>query len=471
MRPLQNNTIFWYDYETFGLKPSISPIAQFAGVRTDLDLNIIDKPIILYNQPNNDFLPEIEACLLTEITPQICQERGIPEYEFIGKIIAQMSVPNTCICGFNNIKFDDEFTRWTLYRNLMKVYDHEWKNNNSRWDIINVVRMCAAMRFDGLVIPTNDEGQINFKLENLTRENNITHSNAHDAMADVYATIEIAKLIKNMQPKLYDYFFYNRNKKMINNIMNLSQRPMLVHSSSKFFNKFYNTSIIVPLDNHPVNKNSIICYDLRYEVDDFLSLPADECKKRLYTKIKDLPDNSQRIALKAISINQAPVVAPISIMQNDPKLWQRINLDKKEVENRYNLLLQNIKQILPKIVDIYSDNNFDNQNQDVEQTLYGGGFISDNDYNLLSQFRADPTTNRQFLFQDNRLEELTFRYQAKYYPNSLAAEQQQKWDRHRLQKMDKESYVKNITDYKNNNSIGSEKLKILDDLQNWCDEI
>ena len=36
-------TFYWYDYETFGLSPKVQRIAQFAGIRTDEDLNILEE--------------------------------------------------------------------------------------------------------------------------------------------------------------------------------------------------------------------------------------------------------------------------------------------------------------------------------------------------------------------------------------------------------------------------------------------
>ena len=83
---MSDYSFLWHDYETFGAQARRDRPAQFAAIRTDSELNEIGEPIMLYCQPANDFLPEPEACLITGITPQICLERGIPEYQFAAKI-------------------------------------------------------------------------------------------------------------------------------------------------------------------------------------------------------------------------------------------------------------------------------------------------------------------------------------------------------------------------------------------------
>ena len=79
------NSLYWYDYETFGLDPSRDGISQFAGIRTNERLEVIGEPLTIYCYPPIDRLPSPEACLVTGITPQIALETGIPEKEFIQK--------------------------------------------------------------------------------------------------------------------------------------------------------------------------------------------------------------------------------------------------------------------------------------------------------------------------------------------------------------------------------------------------
>ena len=111
-------TILWHDYETWGISPKFDKPAQFAGIRTDLDLNIIGEPEMFYCQPPADYLPHPEACLITGITPQKAMKEGLCEADFAARIHQLFSTPNTCVAGYNNIRFDDEVTRYLLYRNF-----------------------------------------------------------------------------------------------------------------------------------------------------------------------------------------------------------------------------------------------------------------------------------------------------------------------------------------------------------------
>ena len=147
---MSSSSIYWYDFETFGANPHKDRVCQFAGVRTDENLNIIGDPLVIFCKPSDDFLPNPFACLITGITPQTALAKGINEFEFTRKINEEFSTPNTCVVGYNNIKFDDEFMRRLLYRNLFDPYEREYKNQNSRWDIIDMVRLCGAVRPEGI---------------------------------------------------------------------------------------------------------------------------------------------------------------------------------------------------------------------------------------------------------------------------------------------------------------------------------
>ena len=168
-------SFYWHDYETFGTDPARDRPAQFAGLRTDADLNVIGDPLVIYCRPAPDFLPHPRACLVTGITPQEALEKGLPECEFIARIHEELARPCTCGVGYNSLRFDDEFTRYTLYRNFFDPYSREWQNGNSRWDIIDMVRTACALRPDGIEWPLREDGLPSFRLEDLTAANGIGH--------------------------------------------------------------------------------------------------------------------------------------------------------------------------------------------------------------------------------------------------------------------------------------------------------
>ena len=108
------HSFLWYDLETFGRDPRRSRIAQFAAIRTDLELNPIGEPVSLYCQPALDLLPSPEATLITGITPQQAVRDGLREAEFFGRVHEELAIPGTCAVGYNSLRFDDEFIRYGL---------------------------------------------------------------------------------------------------------------------------------------------------------------------------------------------------------------------------------------------------------------------------------------------------------------------------------------------------------------------
>nr|WP_049769269.1 hypothetical protein [Buchnera aphidicola] len=102
---------------------------------------------------------------------------------------------NTCIIGFNNLKFDNLITRNIFYRNCFDPYEWSWKNGNSTWDMLNVLRAFYIYYPKNIFWPKNSKGYVSFKLSDFTKINNITHANVHDASSDVLATIEVARLL------------------------------------------------------------------------------------------------------------------------------------------------------------------------------------------------------------------------------------------------------------------------------------
>ncbi|SPW30976.1 Exodeoxyribonuclease I [Edwardsiella tarda] len=239
-------SFLFHDYETFGQHPALDRPAQFAGVRTDADFNIIEEPQVFYCRPADDYLPQPEAVMITGITPQTALAQGICEAEFAERIHQLFSVPGTCVVGYNNIRFDDEVSRNLFYRNFFDPYAYSWQNGNSRWDLLDVLRTCYALRPQGIVWPENEQGLPSFKLEHLSQANGIEHSNAHDAMADVYATIEMAKRAKQAQPRLFDYLFQLRNKNRVAQLIDIAEMTPLVHVSGMFGALRGNTSLVAP---------------------------------------------------------------------------------------------------------------------------------------------------------------------------------------------------------------------------------
>ena len=419
------SSFYWYDLETFGISPKFDRIAQFAGIRTDLNLNVITEPDMFYCQPSDDLLASPEACLVTGITPQECQEKGMLECDFMDKINEIFTESHTCVTGYNSIRFDDEFIRYGNYRNLIDPYMREWANGNSRWDLIDLVRACYAMRPEGIHWPMHEEGKPSFKLTDLTEANNMKHTAAHDALSDVEATIQVAKLIKQKQPKLFEFYLSLRKKNMSKSLLNWQLLKPIVHVSNKIPAQRGCLAIMLPLAIHPTNPNGVICYDLAYDPDDLFELEVDEIQDRIFTPQADLPEDYERIALKTIHINKSPFVAPLSVLKNVD--LERINMDY--ATNKANLeKFKSQESIISKVQEVFQQ-KFDDDGEDVDGMLYSG-FFTPQDKQIFSKIKEMPTEKvleNQFDFKDPRAQELVFRYIARNYPNVLSIEQTNKW--------------------------------------------
>ncbi|QIZ47044.1 exodeoxyribonuclease I [Dickeya zeae] len=423
-------TFFIHDYETFGKHPAKDRPAQFAGVRTDLNFNVIGEPIVIYCQPADDYLPEPEAVMITGITPQVAQKRGVREAEFASHIHEAFSVPGTCIMGYNNIRFDDEVSRNLFYRNFFDPYAYSWQQGNSRWDLLDMLRACYALRPDGIVWPENDDGFPSFRLEHLTRANGVEHTQAHDAMSDVYATIAMARLLKQAQPKLFDYLYALRNKNKVSALINIPQMKPLVHVSGMFGAARGNTSWIVPLAWHPDNRNAVIVCDLAGDIQPLLALDADELRTRLYTRRDLLAEDESPVPIKLVHINKCPVLAPASTLR--PEDAERLGIDRQHCLNNLQLLRQN-SGVREKVVALFADAPPFEAAKDVDLQLYDG-FFSDADRAAMAIIRKTdaqhlPALNLQFA--DRRVEELLFRYRARNFPGTLDEQEQQRWLAHR----------------------------------------
>jgi len=426
-------SLLWHDYETWGISPKFDKPSQFAGIRTDLDLNIIGEPEMFYCQPPQDYLPHPEACLVTGITPQKAQREGLIEAEFAKRINDLFSVPNTCVAGYNNIRFDDEVSRYLFYRNFFDPYAREWQNGNSRWDIIDMVRACFALRPEGINWPTierDGEQVVSFRLELLTKANGISHESAHDAMSDVYATIAMAKLIKQKQPKLYDFIFNLKHKKQVAELLNVADMTPVVHTSSKISSLHGCTSWFAPISYHPVNKNAVICVDLAQDITPLLSLTSEEIKARLYTRHDDLAPDEKPIPVKLIHINKCPVIAPAKTLL--PENAKRLAIPRDYcLENL--AILKHHAELRDKLSDVFATNDFDNSDIDAEQALYGGNFFSHSDkaqMDILRSLSPEQLGNHPFKFQDERLSVLLTRYRARNFPHTLSTDEQQHWQQY-----------------------------------------
>ncbi|CAD6508084.1 exodeoxyribonuclease I [Candidatus Profftia tarda] len=472
----QQNTFLIHDYETFGKNPALDLPAQFAGVRTDSNFNIIEEPLVIYCRPSDDYLPDPEAVMITGITPQFALARGLSEAKFAKQIHQMFSVPGTCIMGYNNIRFDDEVTRNIFYRNFYDPYDYIWKNGNSRWDLLDVIRACYALRPEGINWPCNAEGLPSFKLDHLSKSNGIKHEHAHDAMADVYATIELAKLVRQAQPNLFKFLLELRNKDKVSELINIANMKPLVHISSLFGRARYNTSLVTALEWHPKYKNTVITCDLAGDVSQLLTLDEDSMRERFYRNRIDLNDHQLLPSpLKLIHINKCPVLAPYRTVSYEGYL--RLGLDLKSC--MYNLqLLCSYPELRKKVIRVFSSPKPSKATDNVYDQLYDGLF-SDSDriaMQIIRETLPRDLSRLSIRFEDKRIVSLLFRYRARNFPETLSDDEEYRWQLHRQRALKPEQlkiYISRLNKlslhYKNDHQKNIQLKELLEYVQQLVD--
>ncbi|MFC3606311.1 exodeoxyribonuclease I [Stutzerimonas tarimensis] len=416
-------SIFWYDFETTGISPRCDRPMQVAGIRTNEALEEIGTPLNLYCRLSDDILPHPAACLVTGITPARLAEKGLCEAEFMTRLHAEMALPGTCSAGYNSLRFDDEVTRYSLYRNFFDPYAREWQGGNSRWDLIDLVRTAYALRPEGICWPEED-GRVSLKLERLSAANGLDHLQAHDALSDVRATIGLARLIRERQPRLYQFLYGLRRKSQVLDQVRLLQP--LVHVSGRFSAQRHFLSLVLPLGWHPVNRNALIVCDLRSDCSPLLEEDAQTLRDRLYTRHDDLK-GALPVPLKLVHVNRCPVLAPMSVLRAEDV--QRIGLSLDDCLAQAEQLRLQRPRWQDKLALLYAQDPRPEEVEDPEQQLYAG-FIGDRDRAMCERFRTADPMERQvspWPFDDSRLAQLMFRYRARNCPESLTAQEKQDW--------------------------------------------
>jgi len=436
MSAMSTHTFLWHDYETFGAVPRRDRPAQFAAIRTDADLNEIGEPIMLYCQPANDFLPDPQSCLITGILPQHCLEQGVPEHEFARQIEAAFSEPGTIGVGYNTIRFDDEVTRFLFWRNLIDPYAREWQHNCGRWDLLDVVRMVYALRPEGIEWPTRD-GKPSFKLELLTAANGLTHEAAHDALSDVRATIALARLIRSKQPRLFDFCLELRRKDRVASEIGLhldpGQRQPFLHVSGMFPVEYGCLGLVYPLAQHPTNKNEILVWDCRHDPSELFALDADTIRTRMFSRAADLPEGVTRLPIKSVHLNKSPMlVANLKTLRPELATRWDIDLERSRAHAALAAAGPDMKAVWAQVLNKPASG----EPVDVDEDLYNG-FVSREDRRQLESLRMQTpeALAKRISFEDERLNELLWRYRARNFPHTLSEEEHQAWEAHRAAKL------------------------------------
>ena len=440
-------TFFFYDLETSGLDPRADRIMQFAGQRTDMDLNPIGNPVNILVKMNEDTLPSPYAIMVTKITPQSTLMDGFTEVEFCKYVTDEIFTPGTIAMGYNSVRFDDEFMRHIFWRCFYDPYEWQWKDGRSKWDLLDVVRMTRALRPEGIEWPFTDEGKATNRLELITKLNGISHEHAHDALSDVEALIDVTRLIKEKQPKLYEWLFKMRDKKVVQQLINLEKPQPFVYSSGRYSSENDKTTVAYPIA--PAKNGNVLVFDLRQNLDELL---AQE-EPKFFPVVKEL------------KYNHCPAVAPLGVLEQEDG-WKKIGLTKEQVEANKKALLAH-----PDFIEKMRTENEERAEfppaVDSESALYDG-FLDNADKTSCNAVRRATLNNLADFhpdFHDPRLPDLLLHYKARNFEKALTESEHKKWDEYRMAriKAKQNEYIKAIQDLA---AKGADSF-ILEELQLW----
>lgn len=427
-------TFFFYDLETSGLNPRQDRIMQFAGRRTDMNLRPVGEPVNILVALNDDTLPSPDALIVTGITPQKTVEEGYSEAEFARILSEKIFTPDTVAVGFNNVRFDDEFVRHLLWRNFYDPYEWSWKDGRSRWDMLDVVRMTRALRPEGISWPVDEKGQATNRLELITKENGIAHENAHDAMSDVNALIDVTRLIRDKQPQLFNYLYRLRDKNEIKKIVNLDDKKPFVYASGRYDNQWNKATVALPIA--PAPNGNVLVYDLRYDPTPFVKLDSSDLAKKIFATWQERQaEDFVKLPVKVLQYNHCPAVAPLGVLEQSDG-WRKISLDVATIQKHRKILLAH-PDFAEKLCRIFENKPEFKKMPDPEAQLYDG-FLNDRDRVRVEAVRnasERELTNFHPNFIDKRLPELLVHYKARTYPNTLSEIESRAWESWRTERI------------------------------------
>jgi len=464
-------TFFFYDLETSGLSGRDDRIMQFAGIRTDMDLQQVGEPVNMLVKLNDDTLPSPDALMVTGITPQQTVADGYSEAEFAKILVNEVFTPDTIVVGFNNIRFDDEFIRHLLWRNFYDPYEWSWKDGRSRWDLLDVVRMTRALRPAGINWPVDDKGQPTNRLELLASANGLDHVKAHDALSDVEALIGVTKLIRDKQPQLYEYLLQLRDKNEVKKLVNLDVKQPFVYVSGRLDSDFNKATVAFPLTAS--SNGNVVVYDLRYDPTPFLKMSSKELAKKVYATWEERSkDDFEKLPVKELQYNRAPAVAPLGVLSGQDG-WKAIGLSE-EIITKHKSLLLSVPSFAENVRSVFENKQEYKKSSDPEAQLYDG-FVTDVDKLRIESVRnADEKTLADFhpTFNDDRLPDLLLHYKARNFPRSLAEDEAVAWENWRAERINRAlpGFLKSLQRLSTTVSDDNKQF-VLQELQLWAESI
>ena len=442
------HTYLFYDIETTGLNKSFDQVVQFAAIRTDKDLNFLESYEYKVKL-NKDVIPSPYALITHRIGISDLDD-GLTEYEAIKKIHKLLNEPNTISLGYNTLGFDDEFLRFSFYRNLLTPYTHQFANNCKRMDIFPIAVMFHLFKNEIIKWPKL-EGKTSLKLEQLNFANKLASGQAHDAMVDVKATLALAKLFfqeKNMWDYLADFF----NKHVdLKRVADLKDQMALVLDGFFGADNFYQCPAIL-LGNHLHYKNQLLW--LRLDTEDLTKTTIDNVKET--TRV----------------INKKPGEPSFILPMKD----RFVKLSKERLE----LAQKNLKWLHdnPKKYDIIANHYKEYkhptyENTDIDASLYLNGFMSQTEQRFCDNFHKSTIEEKIKMTKDlnsSNIKTISERVLARNFNQSFdnfnnLIKQSEVIDFQGRVKLTKEKALEQITEIKDSLKLDARQNELLDELK------
>ena len=329
--------------------------------------------------------------------------------------------------------------------------------------------MTRALRPEGIKWPLDAKGEPSNRLELITSANGIAHENAHDALADVTALIAVTKLIKQKQPQLYDYLLKMRDKKSVQQLVNLDDKKPFVYASGRYDKEFAKTTVAFPLTTS--RNGCVVVYDLRYDPTPFVDLSAEELEKKIFASWEERrAEDFIKLPVKDLQYNRCLAVAPLGVLEQGDG-WQKILLDLVTIQKHQNMLL-NHPDFAEKLRTIFENKPAFKKLPDPEAQLYDG-FLNDHDRLQVEAVRnADERELADFHpeFQDERLAPLLLHYKARSFPKSLTEDEMSRWEQWRRQRLSAQ-IPQFMADLQRLSSDPQADQFILQELQLWLESV
>jgi len=372
----------FYDLETTGLNKAFDQVLQYAAIRTDTELNEINRYIVKVRL-RPDVIPSPQA-IITNRIPIAELTSGMFEFEALRQIHQLMNEPGTISLGYNTLGFDDEFLRFSFYRNLLSPYTHQYHNGCRRMDLLPITIMYWLYQKKALNWPQVN-GKLSLKLEHLGSANKIIAGQSHDALVDVGATVKLARIFfkeKKMWDYLEGYFEKETDALRIGEISTSFQSAAGAHQMGLMVKSEYG-----PQQNYQVPVLSI-----------GRSIPYPNQTLWLRLDLQTLRDTTPETLDDTTWVIRKRYGEPGILLPPHDRYWKRLDKNRQIiVENNLDWLKSN-PALFQQIIDYHRQYRYPFiPNLDPDAALYQIGFFSASDEKLCRKFHKAPLDKKSEL--------------------------------------------------------------------------